>query len=344
MKIKGEEKGIRLKLKTLLLIGLSCFVLIAHSEFVHSEGFGEDTRVALDVSSRVNWNQASNKTSILHFAGIDFFRTFQLNGKDFGSLLLQPYLVRAVRLDPHPRLFDDPNDTALQIRNFLFRSAPLMGGTTQLSVGHLELPFGLEREFETNQTLQQFDNQVDGGHKVDWGVGLDGFAGGFKYDLALTRGSGNEWENEGSPHLLTARLGTDPSAPYSFGLTVVDGELWTPNSVTSSRSRYAVDGRFGIGQFNLKGQLATGKNQNIDAKRSFFEIEWVYGFSEWVLYIQRKNLDLANMPSPQTSLTLGVRFEPTNWIQIDIDSLKDRKNMGRPKREMVRAQVRFRLQ
>ena len=339
-----KRGGIEMTLKTMLLIGFLFFTLLPQSDLVHADRLGEDTRLALDVSSRVNWNQASNQTSVLHFAGIDFFRTFQLNGKDFGSLLLQPYLVRAVRLNPHPRLFDDSDDTALQIRNFLFRSAPLMGGTAQLSVGHLELPFGLEREFETNQTLQQFDNQIDGGHKVDWGVGVDGFAGSLKYDLAVTRGSGNAWEDEGSPHLVTARLGTDPSAPYSFGFTIVDGELWTPNGVTSSRSRYAVDGRWGIGQFNLKGQYATGKNQNIDAKRSFFEVEWVYGYSEWVLYIQRKNLDLANMPSPQTSLTLGVRFEPTNWIQIDIDSLKDQKNTGRPKREMVRAQVRLRLQ
>ena len=82
-------------LKTMLLIGFLFFTLLPQSDLVHADRLGEDTRLALDVSSRVNWNQASNQTSVLHFAGIDFFRTFQLNGKDFGSLLLQPYLVRA---------------------------------------------------------------------------------------------------------------------------------------------------------------------------------------------------------------------------------------------------------
>jgi hypothetical protein len=310
----------------------------------HSSIFDEETRFALDLSSRINLNQVNDQSSMLHFAGIDFFRTFQFNGKDIGSLLLQPYLVRAVHLSPHPGLFDDPNDTAVQFRNLLFRTAPIFGGTSQLSIGHLELPFGLEREFETNQTLQQFDNQVDGGHKVDWGLGLDGFAGKLKYDVTLTRGSGNEWRNDDSPYLLTVRLGSDPSEPYSIGLTLVDGELWTPAGTTSSRSRYAIDGRWGIGPLNLKGQYAKGKNQNVDAKRSFLELEWIYGYNEWVVYAQRKSLDLGNMPIPQTSISLGVRFEPTNWLQIDLDSLRDQENMGRPKRDMIRAQVRFRLQ
>ena len=87
--LKAEKRGgIEMTLKTTLLIGFLFFTLLPQSDLVHADRLGEDTRLALDVSSRVNWNQASNQTSVLHFAGIDFFRTFQLNGKDFGSLLL----------------------------------------------------------------------------------------------------------------------------------------------------------------------------------------------------------------------------------------------------------------
>ena len=38
---------------------------------------------------------------------------------------------------------------------------------------------------------------------------LDGAAGKLKYDVTLTRGSGNEWRNDGDPYLLTARFSTD---------------------------------------------------------------------------------------------------------------------------------------
>jgi len=87
-----------------------------------------------------------------------------------------------------------------------------------------------------------------------------------------------------------------------------------------------------------------GKNQQIDAIRSFMEVEWVYGYNEWTVYVQRKQFDLSNMPEAQTSVSVGVRFEPTNWLQVDVDALDDQKNMGRPKRQMIRAQLRFRWQ
>ena len=42
--------------------------------------FDEQTRVALDVSSRINLNQVSDKSSMIHFVGLDFFRPFSRNG------------------------------------------------------------------------------------------------------------------------------------------------------------------------------------------------------------------------------------------------------------------------
>ena len=143
---------------------------------------------------------------------------------------------------------------------------------------------------------------------------------------------------------MTASIATDPSAIYSVGRTLVEGELWTQAGTTFSRSRYAVDGRWNLGQFNLKGQYSRGKNQQIDAIRSLMEVEWVYGYNEWTVYVQRKQFDLSNMPEAQTSVSVGVRFEPTNWLQVDVDALDDQKNMGRPKRQMIRAQLRFRWQ
>jgi hypothetical protein len=304
---------------------------------------GEETRLAFDVSTRINLNQVNDRSSMLHFLGIDFFKTFSVNGRDVGTLLLQPYLIRAVHLSPHPGLFDDPNDVALQFRNLYYRLPPMFNRSMQISIGHVELPYGLEREYETNQTLQQFNNAVDGGHKTDWGLMLDGAAGKMKYDVTLTRGSGNEWRNDGDPYLLTARFSTEMDHWYNLGLTVVQGELWQGSGLTSERDRVAVDGRIDVRRWTFKGQISNGHNGPIDARRSLLEVEWTYGFSEWTAYLQRFVFELGNQNFDQETHSLGIRFEPTNHLQMDVDYSKDASNFGKPNREMIRTQIRVRL-
>ena len=135
---------------------------------------GEATRRAFDVSTGMNLNQVNNRSSMRHFLGIDILKTFAVNGRDVGTLLLQAYLIEAGHLSPHPELFDDPNDVALQFRNLYCRLPPVFDRSMQIPIGHVELPYGVERGPETNQTLQQFNNAVDGGHKTDWELMHDG--------------------------------------------------------------------------------------------------------------------------------------------------------------------------
>ena len=333
---KLRETGLPIVLVALLGLGLVPLTSLASL-------FDEQTRVALDVSSRVNLNQVSDKSSMIHFVGLDFFRPFSRNGRDIGALLIQPYLLKAVRLSPHPGLFDDPDDTAVQFRNFYYRLPPLFNNSTQIYIGHVELPYGLEREYETNQTLQQFNNAADGGHKVDWGVMAEGYAGGLKYDVALTRGSGNEWRNDDNPYLFTGRIATAPSRWYSLGLTVVEGELWQPGGASAARDRISVDGRVDIGRWTLKAQGSRGHNGSQDARRNLLEIEWTYGYNEWVVYLQRFHFNLSQMNEDQETYSFGLRFEPTNRLQIDVDYTRDESNFGRPERELIRGQVRLRL-
>ena len=181
------------------------------------------------------------------------------------------------------------------------------------------------------------------GHKTDWGLMLDGAAGKLKYDVTLTRGSGNEWRNDGDPYLLTARFSTEMNHWYNLGLTVVQGELWQGSGLTSKRDRVAVDGRIDIKRWTLKGQISNGHNGPVDARRSLLEVEWTCGYSEWTAYLQRFVFELGNQKFDQETHSLGVRFEPTNHLQVDVDYSKDASNFGRPNREMLRAQIRVRL-
>lgn len=301
------------------------------------------TRFAIDYSLRVNMNQVSDHSSQLQFIGFDFFRNFSLNGRDIGVLLIQPYLIKASRLRPFPGLFDGPDDTALQFRNVYFRFTPLFDGRAQISVGHVELPYGLEREYETNATLRQFGNAIDGGQKVDWGVVIDGYTANLKYDVSLTRGSGNEWRNEGQPYLFTARVGTRFDNWYSFGLTVARGDLWSPTGNTSERQRVALDGRVDYHYWALLGQYSQGKNNDISAKRGFIEVNWNYGYDEWLVYAQKVSFELSSKSENQTTTSIGLRFEPNNKWAFKMDYTRDSSNFGKPNRKLLRDQFRIRI-
>jgi len=130
---------------------------------------------------------------------------------------------------------------------------------------------------------------------------------------------------------------------YNLGLTVVEGELWQGNGVTSSRDRVGIDARVDVRRWTFKGQISKGHNGSIDARRSLLEAEWTYGYSEWTAYVQRFVFELGNQKRNQETHSFGIRFEPTNHLQVDVDYSKDNSNFGKPNREMLRAQIRVRL-
>ena len=104
-----------------------------------------------------------------------------------------------------------------------------------------------------------------------------------------------------------------------------------------------VDGRVDVRRWTFKGQISKGHNGPVDARRSLLEVEWTYGYSEWTAYLQRFVFELGNQKFDQETHSLGVRFEPTNNLQVDVDYSKDASNFGKPNREMLRAQIRVRL-
>lgn len=308
-----------------------------------SAGAASQTRFVIDYSLRLNMNLNSDHSSQMHFLGFDFFRNFSINGKDIGALLIQPYLIKAVRLNPHPGLFDGPDDTAIQFRNLYFRFAPIFDDRAQVSIGHVELPYGLEREYETNGTLHQFGNAIDGGKKVDWGIAIDGYTDSLKYDVSLTRGSGNEWRGNGDPYLLTARVGTRLDNWYALGLTVVKGELWSPTGSTSERERVAVDARLEYRHWGFLGQYSRGKNNGVSARRSLVEVNWNYGYDEWFIYAQGYRYELGTEADNQSTISVGLRFEPNNRFGFEMDYSVDNSNFGRQKRKLFRGQIRLRI-
>ena len=72
-------------------------------------------------------------------------------------------------------------------------------------------------------------------------------------------------------------------------------------------------------------------------------MEWTTGYSELTAHLQRFVFELSNQKFDQETPSLGLRFEPTNHLLVDADYSKDARNVGKPKREMLRAQIRERL-
>jgi hypothetical protein len=58
---------------------------------VSASEWSDNTYIAFDVSSRINADVDSNKTTISLFTGLDFVKVFSNNQGDWGTLIVQPY-------------------------------------------------------------------------------------------------------------------------------------------------------------------------------------------------------------------------------------------------------------
>ena len=266
--------------------------------------FANNLRWTID-SSVQQWVDSSTEDwSDRYAVGLDLHKVFTGPRGDIATLILQPYVLWMPGDRPRPSFFDG-RETALTWRIANVNWALLNRGKLNLRVGHFEVPFGLEHEINTNGTLRQYSNGPNLGLKGDWGISLNGLTRGLQYEAAVTRGTGQEYNEHGNPHVFSARVGRPFGAERSFGIAVFDGRVQTPAGLVE-RTRYGVDMRTQVGALGVMAELAYGDDDGDDVVSWLAELNWRNGLESVLAYLQvgRLATDLGD----SDTASVGVRW------------------------------------
>lgn len=258
-----------------ILIGFPCSTFIphtSHANTLHSDFFGENSRWAIDASTRLTHNADKNNNAFMHVLGLDIHSIFSNATQDIGTLTFQPYIVKLNNVQKAPFIFDNGNDTQLTWRIANFNYTGLNQGKFNIRVGHFEVPFGLEYQIDTNGTLRQLTTS-DRGIKADWGVSVNGILPNIEYEIALTRGSGNEIKSTGNPHIFSGRVGTLSNKNVVTGISWFTGDVLGGNGITS-RKKIGIDASYYYYQWQFMFESSIGQTAGNDTLNSFAETRW----------------------------------------------------------------------
>ncbi len=310
-------------------------------------GWDDNLRWAIDLAARPMWDDNAERWNSAFFLGLDLHKVFSGPGGDWGTLVLQPYVTRLDR-PAHPPFFEDGHDWEVVYRICNFNYTGLAAGRFNVRVGHMEVPFGLEQIVNTNGTLRDYMHPQNIGVKADWGASINGELDAFDYELALTRGTGNEWSDRGDPFLVAARLGTPREADLSLGASVLYGEVQRtalPGN-TLRRSRVGVDVIWQVPWLTLMGEVSAGEDDGAEVINGLFELDWTNRDESLLVFDQLRvrNAKRAGAWDEEVVNALGVRWAPdarwalsAQWMR-GLDSFSGARRVNE-----LALQVRFRF-
>lgn len=318
----------------LMLTSLTLAGSMGIGSVAQANDWRDNERLSLDFASRWIYNDEINKTSSILFGGIDYRTVFSDENGDWGTLNAQVYLTSLNNLAPHPaQTFDDDDDTKIVYRILNFNYTGLAKGKVNFRIGHFEVPYGIEQVIATNGTVHQYMQPQNIGVKADWGVSVNGILPDYEYEVALTRGSGNEWENNGDSYIFAGRIGTARERNVVLGLSALTGETVNGQGpATTKRKRYGVDAQWHIHSFTLLGEVSTGENNDQDILNGLAELGWNTPTDSVFLYSQIKHFSgdsEATGWSKNSTGAIGARFEPNNNFSADVQYAESLSSDGK---------------
>lgn len=336
----------------------------------------DNLRVTLDLSSRVSLSARRGKVSSENVIGIDLHKVFSDSEGDWGTLRLQPYLTRIDNLTRRPSFFEDDDDWELDFRFFDFNFTRIGRGRFNIRAGHFELPYGLEHLLDTNGTVRQLIPRRNLGFKSDWGVSINGVFPQFEYEVALTRGTGNEVFDRGGPFTVVGRIGTPRDRNLVLGVSVFHGRVWDPAGVRRwrwglepanplsrvvarlvgaggrgehdivRRTRFGIDVQWYMGPVGLLAEASFGRDYNQDVFNGLGELNWSNADDRWFAYTQARVFAqrFASGWDSATQSVVGVRYRPDNHRSFSVQYTQDIESMFDVSRDGVTTvQTRYRF-
>ena len=171
----------------------------------------------LDLSTRVAHLGRADQTGFQQALGIDYYTKVNSAYRDVATVNFQLYLMRIDNLARRPGFFEGEDDWELMPRicnvNLHLRDDRRLN----LKVGRMEIPYGVEVPINSNGTLRQLMHGPNLGVKADWGLTVNGTLAPVQYEVALTRGSGIEYNSPGDPYVVAGRIGNAIDAESFYG-------------------------------------------------------------------------------------------------------------------------------
>ncbi|MEO1036615.1 MAG: hypothetical protein AAFX44_13750 [Pseudomonadota bacterium] len=246
----------------------------------------DNARWSLDLATRRTEALDGPGWSGNYAVGLDLQKVLSGGGRDLGVIVFQPYFVRLINVDQPSLTFDDPSEWELTWRIANANFHVLERGRLNLRFGHFELPFGLEQNIDTNGTLRQL-TFAERGIKVDWGVTANGIVNQLEYELALSRGSGNDFEAIGDPYVVAGRVGSSTRRNVIVGASFLAGDVLTTNG-TADRRRLGLDLAMYRDNWEWLIELSSGEDDGQDRHLVFSDVAWRSPLETVLVYLQSR--------------------------------------------------------
>lgn len=309
-----------------------------------ADNWTSNLRWSADLSTRHKNSLRGENSDWQHVIGFDLHKVFQSEKGDFGTLIIQPYLVRLTNVKNPPFFFDDGDDWELTWRITNFNYTGLAQSRLNFRVGHFEVPFGLEQNIDTNGTLRQytFSNR---GIKVDWGASVNGILDKLEYEIALTRGSGMEYSSDHDPYLFSGRVGTLSNQNFIIGFSGIHGEVLNATG-TSNNKMLGIDIAHYIYQWELLLEASGGTLDDAERINLFTEVSWRSPLETLHLYGQFRQT--FNKPEASwednTKITFGINYDFNTIVSLSGEIAHDIEMMPSSTRQSeLTLQLRIRI-
>ncbi len=304
----------------------------------------DNSRWALDLSSRFTLDKNNDHLSSQHVIGFDFHKVFTGKHGDIATLVFQPYWVRLNAVNNPAYFFDGGDDSEVTWRIANINFTGLSRSALNFRVGHFEVPFGLEKNIDTNGTLRQYSFS-DRGVKADWGVSVNGVLAQFDYEVALTRGSGNNISGRDNPHVFAGRIGTPSMGNTVVGFSWFNGKVLAAEGAIA-RKRLGIDLVHYYRQWEVLLEVSGGNNSGFDRASAIAELSWRNPMESLHTYLQLRHAKQEHSDTWQalSSVSLGVQWEINRYVNVSTEWFKELDAIvGQEKASKLTAQLRVRI-
>jgi hypothetical protein len=314
-----------------------------------AEPLANNLRWSIDLATRSVWVSPGDAHASANFLGLDVHKIFSGEQGDLGTLLMQPYLIRLDNMAMHPPFFDGPDDTAIEYRILNFNITRWGQGRNNIRIGHFEIPFGLEQIVNTNGTLRDYLHGSNLGVKADWGVTINGELPRLEYELAVSRGSGNNWSDRGNPYIVSGRIGTARERRWVTGLSFLGGRVLdaAQPDFTMSRMRAALDVTWHGPRVDIMAEFSTGDDESRHIGTALIELnvatrdETLTGYLQLVR--QSAGATALLVSEQSESLNVGTLYTPDNHWSLSAQWSRVLSSDTGPTGSMLVGQLRYRF-